>query len=51
MIREDTTQTPIVVFIENEISVTIRKFIVKMPDGTVKNYTLKTTKEGKLLLN
>jgi hypothetical protein len=45
------TATPIVAFIDKEPSVTQAKFTVKLMDGTVKEYVLKTTKDGRLILN
>jgi len=51
LIRVDTTVTPVLAFIEKERSCTIAKFFVTLSDGTKKEYTLKTTKDGKLILN
>lgn len=46
-----TDSTPPICHIESERSATISKFIVRKVDGTLKEYTLKTTREGKLILN
>ncbi len=40
------TQTPILVFVEDERSVTIAKFITKD-----KEYVVKATRDGKLIMN
>ena len=51
MIKWDTTQTPVIVFIESERSTTIAKLLVKKDDGTTKEYIIRITKDGKALMN
>jgi hypothetical protein len=50
MIKWETDQTPVLVFVESEKSLTIAKFIVKKLDGTVKEYLLKVTDKGSIQL-
>lgn len=50
-INGQQTMTPLVGFLEKEPSMTLMKWTVVMLDGKVKEYVLKTTKDGKLVLN